>query len=167
MFLLYPPIPPRLLSTHFTDSTSRASHEAQGHRARLPAQETQAMPVPSLGCSDPLTYKMAACFSILAWQTPWSEEPGRLQSTGLQRVEYDWATEHSATLKTMLFKHILCFSEHLGFPPFLPPSHPDFSSWFYPSLKCLLNHKEDFMVICNFKRNFMVTLGSRLSTASL
>ena len=31
-------------------------------------------------------------FSIVAWRIPWTEEPGRLQSMGLQRVGYDWAT---------------------------------------------------------------------------
>ena len=35
---------------------------------------------------------MATHSSILAWEIPWTEEPGRLQSTGLQRVEHDWAT---------------------------------------------------------------------------
>ena len=34
-------------------------------------------------------------FSILAWKAPWAEEPGRLQSTGSQRVGRDWETEHS------------------------------------------------------------------------
>ena len=33
--------------------------------------------------------------SILAWKTPWREEPGGLQSMGSQRVRHDWATEHS------------------------------------------------------------------------
>ena len=36
--------------------------------------------------------------SILAWRTPWTEEPGRLQSTGSQRVGLDLATEHACTL---------------------------------------------------------------------
>ena len=35
---------------------------------------------------------MATHSSILAWRSPWREEPGRLQSTGLQRVGHDWAT---------------------------------------------------------------------------
>ena len=35
---------------------------------------------------------MAAHSSILAWRIPWTEEPGGLQSTGLQRVRHDWAT---------------------------------------------------------------------------
>ena len=36
--------------------------------------------------------KMAIHSSILAWRIPWTEEPGRLQSMGSQRVEYDSAT---------------------------------------------------------------------------
>ena len=36
---------------------------------------------------------MATHSSILAWRIPWTEEPGRLQSMGLQRVGHDWATE--------------------------------------------------------------------------
>ena len=36
--------------------------------------------------------------SILAWEIPWTEEPGRLQAMGSQRVRYNWATEHTQTL---------------------------------------------------------------------
>ena len=46
----------------------------------------------SLGWEDPLEKEMATHSSILASRIPWTEEPGRLPSTGLQRVEYDWAT---------------------------------------------------------------------------
>ena len=53
----------------------------------LPAmQETQ---VPSLGQEDPLEKGMAAQRSILTWRTPWTEEPGGLQSMGSQRVRQD------------------------------------------------------------------------------
>ena len=45
--------------------------------------------VRSLGQEDPLEKKMATHSSILAWRTPWMEEPGGLQSTGLQRVGHD------------------------------------------------------------------------------
>ena len=45
--------------------------------------------VPSLDWEDSLEEGMATYSSILAWRTPWTEEPGRLQSTGLQRVTYD------------------------------------------------------------------------------
>ena len=39
----------------------------------------------SLGHEDPLEKKMAIHFSILAWEIPWTEVPGRLQSTGSQK----------------------------------------------------------------------------------
>ena len=53
----------------------------------LPAmQETQ---VQFLGQEDPLAKEMAVHFSILAWKNPWTEEPGRLQSMGSQKVRHD------------------------------------------------------------------------------
>ena len=56
----------------------------------LPAmQETQETRVQSLGREDPLEEEMATCSSILAWKTPWTEEPGGLQSKVLQRVGHD------------------------------------------------------------------------------
>ena len=42
--------------------------------------------VRSLGWEDPLQKRMATHSSILAWKIPWTEEPRRLQSMGLQRV---------------------------------------------------------------------------------
>ena len=41
--------------------------------------------------------KMAPHSSIIAWRIPWTEEPGGLQSMGLQRVGYDFVTKHSST----------------------------------------------------------------------
>ena len=53
----------------------------------LPAiQETQ---VQSLGWEDTLEKEMANHLSILAWRILWTEEPGELQSMGLQRVGHD------------------------------------------------------------------------------
>ena len=52
-------------------------------------QETQEMPVRSLGREDPLEEGMVTHSSILAWRTPWTEEPGGLQSIESQRVGYD------------------------------------------------------------------------------
>ena len=54
---------------------------------RLP--EMQETWVQSLGQEDPLEKEMATHSSILAWKIPWSEEPDRLQSMGLQRVRHD------------------------------------------------------------------------------
>ena len=45
--------------------------------------------VESLGQDDSLEKEMATHSSILAWRIPWMEEPGRLQSMGLQRVRHD------------------------------------------------------------------------------
>ena len=53
----------------------------------------QEMWVRSLGGEEPLQKELATHFSILAWETPWTEEAGRLQSMGSQRVRHDLATK--------------------------------------------------------------------------
>ena len=45
--------------------------------------------VRSLGWEDPLEKEMAIHSSTIAWKIPWTEEPGRLQSMGSQRVGHD------------------------------------------------------------------------------
>jgi len=45
--------------------------------------------VQSLGWEDPLEKGTATHSSILAWRIPWTEEPGRLQSIGSQRVRHN------------------------------------------------------------------------------
>ena len=50
----------------------------------------------SLDWEDPLEEGKATHSSILAWRIPWTEEPGGLQSVGLQRVGYDWVTKQRA-----------------------------------------------------------------------
>ena len=54
-------------------------------------QETQ---VQSLGGEDPLEEEMATHSSVLAWEIPWAEGPGRLQSIGSQRVRHNLGTKH-------------------------------------------------------------------------
>ena len=63
----------------------RASLEAQRLKRLLPMWETQ---VRSLGQEDPLEKEMATHSSILAWRIPWTEEPGRLRSTGSQSLRH-------------------------------------------------------------------------------
>ena len=54
----------------------------------LPAmEETQETWVRALGQKDPLEKGMATHSSILAWEIPWTEEPGGLQSLGLQKSQ--------------------------------------------------------------------------------
>ena len=67
----------------------------------LPAmQETR---VQSLGQEDPPEKGIAIHSSILAWRIPWMEEPGRLQSIGLQRVGHDWEI-NTLTLGCILYE---------------------------------------------------------------
>ena len=53
----------------------------------------QKMQVLSLGWEDPLEKEMATFSSILAWEISWTEEPGGVQSMGLQRVGHNLATK--------------------------------------------------------------------------
>ena len=55
--------------------------------------------VRSLGQEDPLEKEMAIHSITIAWEIPWTEEPGRLQSMGLQRVGHDWATSLHLTFQ--------------------------------------------------------------------
>ena len=50
--------------------------------------------VPSLGWEDPLEEGMGTHSRILSWRIPWTEEPGRLQSMGSQRVRHNRATKY-------------------------------------------------------------------------
>ena len=69
--------------------------ELQSPDSELTAQTVKNLPamqeicVQSLGQEDPLEEEMATHSSILAWRMPWTEEPGRLQSIGLQRIGHD------------------------------------------------------------------------------
>ena len=88
----------------------QASLVAQRLKDLPPMQETQ---VRSLGQEDPLEKEMATHSSILAWRIPWTEELGRLQSTGSQRVGHDWSDF------TSLLRHLRGLTLHwkLKWPP--------------------------------------------------
>ena len=68
-------------------------------RASLVAQRLKRLPpmwktrVKSLDREDPLEKEMVTHSSIRSWEIPWTEKPGKLQSTGSQRVGHDWVTE--------------------------------------------------------------------------
>ena len=58
----------------------------------------------SLGQEDPLEAGMATHSSIIAWEIPWTEEPGGLQSLELQRVRHDWVLmQHAVVFFFYLF----------------------------------------------------------------
>ena len=70
-------------------------------QASLVAQLVKSLPtmqaiwVPSLRQENPLEKKMATQPSILAWKIPWTEEPGRLQSLGLQELDMTELSTHT------------------------------------------------------------------------
>ena len=81
-----------LIALGLTSSSVGTSLVAQMVKCLPTMRETR---VQSLGWEDLLEKAMATHSSILAWKIPWTEEPGRLQSMGLQRVGHDWATSLS------------------------------------------------------------------------
>ena len=58
-------------------------------RICLPMQEAQETWIQPLGWEDTLEQEMATHSSIIAWETPWTEEPDRLRFTGSQRVGHN------------------------------------------------------------------------------
>ena len=81
---------------------TQVSHIAAGFFTswvtREAVQETR---VQFLGWEDLLEKGIATHSSILAWRIPQTEEPGRLQSIGLQRVRHDWATNTFTFIATI------------------------------------------------------------------
>ena len=107
--------------------------------------------VRSLGQEDPLEKEMAIRSSILAWRIPWTEKPGRLQSTGSQRVmteqlhlhlqcicnrsriELDHPAQHLAPNPKTSF---MCPNQKALLPLLFSYHHPDFySDYFLLSLR--------------------------------
>ena len=66
--------------------------------------------------------------STLAWKTPWTEEPGKLQSMGSLRVRHDWATSLS------LFTFMHWRRKWQPTPVFLPGDPRDGGAWWVPSM---------------------------------
>ena len=67
-------------------------------------QEMQKTWIQSLGQEDLLEKEMATHSNILAWEIPWTEEPGGLQSMKMQRVGHDWVTEHAQVKNKDIWK---------------------------------------------------------------
>ena len=66
--------------------------------------------VQSLGWEDPLEKEMATDSSILAWEIPWTEEPGGLQSMGSESVGHDLGTKQQQQVEytvRIVFKYLL------------------------------------------------------------
>ena len=114
--------------------------------------------VQSLGQEDPLEKEMATRSSILAWEIPWTEEPGRLPSMGLQRVGHSKATSlHLDLCGCLIAKSSPALWDPMdGSPPGssvhgIPQARPGVGShfllqWIFPTQEsnlCLLNQQVD------------------------
>ena len=82
----------RVLKTEPGNWCFWASLVAQKVKHLFAMRETRVQP---LGWEDPLEKEMATHSTTLAWKIPWTEGPGRLHSTGSQRVKHDRATSLS------------------------------------------------------------------------
>ena len=102
----------------------------------LPAvQETE---VQSLGQEDPMEKEMATHSSILAWRIPWTEEPGRLQSTGLQSWTQlsDWAQGRLSNINFLQFWRLGILRSNCQKIQLLVRTH--FLVWRWQSSPCIL-----------------------------
>ena len=91
---------------NFTDKKIESKNYRGASLLAQMVQNLPAMPeiqVWSLDWGLPLEKGMAAHSNILAWRTPWTEEPGELQSMGSHKVRHDWATNiHKRTTEDLL-----------------------------------------------------------------
>ena len=77
----------------------------------LPVQK---MRVPSLGWDDTLKKSVATHSSFPAWEIPWTEEPGGLQSMELHRVGHDLGTKQQQQMGPMLAQQYTCIYLFIG-----------------------------------------------------
>ena len=97
--------------------------------ASLVAQTVKHLPamwetrVRSLGQEDPLEKEMATHSSTLACKIPWTEEPGRLQSRGSQRVGHDWAISHGHTVVVYLLSCVWLCCDPIDYSPLFSSVH--------------------------------------------
>ena len=98
-----------------------------GFKPRSAIQETQ---IQSLGQEDLLEKRMATHSSILAWRISWTEEPGGLQSMGLQRAGHDWVNNTHTHSCLMILCCFLMYNKvnqlcvYIYPLPLRPLSHP-------------------------------------------
>ena len=89
---------PKVMASRQQSWDLRFEVHCPNHWTSLVAQMVKNLPavpktwVQPLSQENPLEKKMATHSNILAWRIPQTEEPGRLQSMGSQRIEHNWAT---------------------------------------------------------------------------
>ena len=113
------------------------------------------MQVQSLVQEDPLESEMATHSSILAWKTPWTEEPGRLQPMTLQRVGHDlaWARWWSLLILTQSFFKIWNVSHEFACHPCAGAMLIFSVSFQYYHMCCQSEHPDLVFILCSAKQH--------------
>ena len=129
-------------SSHFTGFLGVSAESAK--------QEVQ---VRFLGREDPVEKEMATHSSILAWEIPRTEDSGGIQTTGLQRVGHDLATEHAyipilQTRKDRQLKVITLSHQHKPRIQFFDLSNLSQLHWQSPELRGRLRSNNTFLLSC-------------------
>ena len=136
--------------------------------------------VQSLGWEDTLEKEMATHSSTLVWKIPWAEEPGSLQSMGLQRFGHDWATSlHFTSIidlrHTLLIAHpsihsfltIFLNNWTLNLSKVYASSFPD-SQWSgNPYAQVLTKEMKKEFIGCNSQALFLETTSADMLLGSL
>ena len=122
----------------------------------------------SLGWKNPPEKEMATHFNILAWRIPWTEEPGRLQSLGLQRVRhthtsldtYSWKNKIKFNRGPERASDLLTATKHLSDKARTWSQAHWYTIWYY-FYQHAVSHQADQM------QSFMLLLLSRFSHVQL
>ena len=106
--------------------------------------------VQPLGQKDPLEEGMVTHSGILAWRIPWTEEPGRLQSIGSQRVGHDWSN---------LARHNKCICSHIKRWVFWIYVNEQFRKLHQvkPTALCIMVHYEYWFMLSSISQKFTQT----------
>ena len=119
---------------------------------------------------------MATLSSVLAWKIPWTEEPGRLQSKGSQRVGHNWAANHilqqylncspTPPWETTSWTRVLIYSECLcavlfafrihSFPSYLDYQYPPHPSNRLVPYTCWLGSQSECLPLSKYIRNYFL-----------
>ena len=118
-------------------SLSWASLVAQLVKNPLAMQE---IPVQFLDQEDPLEKGMTTLSSVLTWRIPWTEEPGRLQSMGLQRVRHNWVNITSLPFPSLFTVPKQGITQRLG--------KGRLANYCFDSYSILENSKAAIFVMC-------------------
>ena len=107
----------------------------------------------ALGWEDSLEKEMATYSSTIAWKIPWTEEPGKLQSTGLQKVWHNWVSLRAWS------QGLIGYLKEFRFGPMAMESHPKvYSEGWKNWINVLGDHSKLQLFSCSVVSNSLAPL---------